>query len=75
MPAAPAMAAARSQPVTLQPFEQPVQIVSTAAREGARLASQGLTINDNGSQTRIMASVAPPNTARTPGSFFAYCGS
>ncbi|MDB5310602.1 MAG: TadE-like protein [Gemmataceae bacterium] len=37
------------------------QIVSNAAREGARLAAQGNTINSTGSATQIMVSTGTPN--------------
>jgi Flp pilus assembly protein TadG len=37
------------------------QIVSNSAREGARLAAQGYTINSSGSPTQIMASTGTPN--------------
>ena len=37
------------------------QIVSNAAREGARLAGQGRTINASGSPTDIRAALAPPS--------------
>jgi len=42
------------------------QILSNAAREGARLAAQGNTINATGNPTLIYDTVAPPNTAQTP---------
>lgn len=42
------------------------QILSNAAREGARLAAQGNTINSSGSPTLIYDTIAPPNTAQTP---------
>jgi Flp pilus assembly protein TadG len=42
------------------------QIISNAAREGARMAAQGNTINSSGDPTQIFATVAPPNTAKTP---------
>ncbi len=42
------------------------QIVSNAAREGARLASQALTINSTGSPTQIQTAISPPNTAALP---------
>lgn len=35
------------------------QIVTNAAREGARLAAQGRTINQNGTQTQIVTSLDP----------------
>jgi len=35
------------------------QIVANAAREGARLAAQGRTMNVNGSQTQIVTSIDP----------------
>lgn len=47
-------------------YVQVEQIVANAAREGARLASQGRTINDQGSPTEIVRSVPPPNTLRQP---------
>lgn len=37
------------------------QIVSNSAREGARLAAQGYTINTSGSPTQIHASTGTPN--------------
>jgi Flp pilus assembly protein TadG len=37
------------------------QVVSNSAREGARLASQGYTINTTGSPTQIMVSSGTPN--------------
>jgi Flp pilus assembly protein TadG len=37
------------------------QIVSNSAREGARLAAQGYTININGAPTQIMTSTGSPN--------------
>jgi Flp pilus assembly protein TadG len=37
------------------------QIVANSAREGARLAAQGYTINTNGSPTQIMSSTGTPN--------------
>jgi Flp pilus assembly protein TadG len=37
------------------------QIVSNSAREGARLAAQGYTINSSGAPTQIMASTGSPN--------------
>ncbi|HEY3789781.1 MAG TPA: TadE family protein [Urbifossiella sp.] len=37
------------------------QIVSNSAREGARLAAQGYTINSSGAPTQIMASSGTPN--------------
>lgn len=42
------------------------QIVSNAAREGARLAAQALTINSTGAPTQILTSISPPNTAALP---------
>jgi len=42
------------------------QIISNAAREGARMAAQGNTINSSGDPTQINATVAPPNIAQTP---------
>lgn len=36
------------------------QIVATSAREGARLAAQGRTIDINGAQTDIRAAILPP---------------
>ncbi len=42
------------------------QIVSNAAREGARLAAQALTINSTGAPTQIVTAVPPPNTTATP---------
>lgn len=42
------------------------QIVSNAAREGARLAAQGRTIQTDGTVTQIVVEVPPPNTANTP---------
>jgi Flp pilus assembly protein TadG len=41
------------------------QLVSNAAREGARLAAQGNTINSSGSATQIMASTGTPNVHDT----------
>lgn len=41
------------------------QIVSEAAREGARLASQGYTIQSNGAETQIHASTGTPNVTTT----------
>ena len=41
------------------------QIVTTAAREGARLAAQGYTINSSGSITQVMVSVGDPNVTDT----------
>ena len=41
------------------------QVVSNAAREGARLAAQGYTINSSGSPTQIMTSAGSPNVADT----------
>jgi Flp pilus assembly protein TadG len=37
------------------------QIVSNSAREGARLAAQGYTINSTGSPTQIMTATGTPN--------------
>jgi len=37
------------------------QVVSNAAREGARLAAQGYTINPSGSPTQIMVNSGSPN--------------
>lgn len=42
------------------------QIISNAAREGARMAAQGNTINSTGDPTKIFNTVAPPNTAKVP---------
>lgn len=43
------------------------QIVASAAREGARLAAQSLTISTTGGQTKIYASLPPEsNTTRLP---------
>jgi len=42
------------------------QIVSNAAREGARLAAQALTINSTGAPTQIQTAITPPNTAALP---------
>ena len=43
------------------------QIVTNAAREGARLASQGRTINTDGGQTVIVTSIPPAaNTSDAP---------
>lgn len=41
------------------------QVVSNAAREGARLASQGYTVNTNGTPTQIMTSTGSPNIKDT----------
>jgi Flp pilus assembly protein TadG len=41
------------------------QIVSNGAREGARLAAQGFTINTSGSPTQIMTSTGTPNVHDT----------
>jgi Flp pilus assembly protein TadG len=37
------------------------QILSNAAREGARVAAQGITINSTGSPTQIQVSTGDPN--------------
>jgi Flp pilus assembly protein TadG len=37
------------------------QIISNSAREGARLAAQGYTINSSGAPTQIMAATGTPN--------------
>jgi Flp pilus assembly protein TadG len=42
------------------------QIVANAAREGARLAAQGRTINQNGTQTQIVTTIDPPNASNLP---------
>ncbi len=43
------------------------QIVSNAAREGARLAAQGNTINQTGTPTQIVTQIAPAsNTNKQP---------
>lgn len=43
------------------------QIISNAAREGARLAGQGQTLDQNGNLTQIMTSIDPSsNTANAP---------
>jgi len=42
------------------------QIVANAAREGARLASQGITINSTGAPTQIRTSITPPNATLSP---------
>lgn len=39
------------------------QLVSSAAREGARLAAQGQTINQTGSPTQIVTVIAPASNA------------
>jgi Flp pilus assembly protein TadG len=41
------------------------QIVANSAREGARLAAQGYTINTTGSPTQIMTSTGTPNVHDT----------
>jgi Flp pilus assembly protein TadG len=43
------------------------QLVSSAAREGARLAAQGQTINQNGNPTLVVTEIPPAsNTAQQP---------
>jgi Flp pilus assembly protein TadG len=42
------------------------QIISNAAREGARMAAQGNTINSTGAPTQIHTTIAPPNTGQIP---------
>jgi len=41
------------------------QIVSNSAREGARLAAQGYTVNNTGSPTQIMVNSGTPNVHDT----------
>ena len=41
------------------------QIVSNAAREGARLAGQGYTVNSTGSPTQIMVNSGSPSVSTT----------
>jgi Flp pilus assembly protein TadG len=42
------------------------QIISNAAREGARMAAQGNTINSSGDPTQIHTTIAPPNLTQIP---------
>jgi Flp pilus assembly protein TadG len=42
------------------------QIISNAAREGARMAAQGNTINSSGDPTQINTTIAPPNATKIP---------
>jgi Flp pilus assembly protein TadG len=42
------------------------QIVSNAAREGARVAAQGRTIKADGTVTEIVVEVPPPNATSSP---------
>jgi hypothetical protein len=41
------------------------QIVSNSAREGARLAAQGYTLNSTGTATQVMVSSGDPNVTDT----------
>ena len=41
------------------------QLLSNAAREGARIAAQGLTINSTGSPTQICVTTGDPNVQQT----------
>ncbi|MBY0231343.1 MAG: pilus assembly protein [Gemmataceae bacterium] len=41
------------------------QLLSNAAREGSRLAAQGLTINSSGDPTQIQVSTGDPNVKQT----------
>lgn len=47
-------------------YVQVQQIVANSAREGARMASQAVTINSTGTTTQIYTTVAPPNTLQIP---------
>ena len=50
------------------------QIVSNSAREGARLASQAVTINSDGQVTQIRTAAGSPNVKTTVVNYLKSCG-
>ena len=50
------------------------QLLSNAAREGARVASQGLTINSTGDPTEINVATGDPNVKQTVLNYLAQAG-
>lgn len=66
-------------PVTIGVFEvgrlvQVQQIVSNAAREGARVAAQGFTVNSSGDPTQIKVASGNPNVRDVVFQYLRACG-